>query len=172
MSVSELPLNYKDAVEYLYGRINYERNAQFPTAPRASMLQRTRELAHRIDDPQNDYAIIHIAGTKGKGSTSAMIASMLTAAGYRTGLYTSPHLDRIEQRMTVDGAVCSGDDLASLITDMRPAIEEMDRAQDASDGLAWGPTFFEIMTVVAMLPALKPRKMGLCRSTLASRLAL
>ena len=73
--------------------------------------------------------IVHVAGTKGKGSTSAMVAAVLSAAGYRTGLFTSPHLDRVEERIAVDGQPCSAEELADLVERVRPAVEAMDRAR-------------------------------------------
>ena len=69
-----------------------------------------------------------MAGTKGKGSTSAMMAAVLSAAGFPTGLFTSPHLDRIEERMAVDGRPCSAEEFVELIELVRPAVEAMDRA--------------------------------------------
>ena len=72
-----------------------------------------RELLHRLGDPQQRHLpIVHVAGTKGKGSTAAMMAAVLSAAGYRTGLFTSPHLDRVEERIVdrraalLGGRVC------------------------------------------------------------------
>ena len=73
-----------------------------------------RALLDRLGNPQDKLHIVHVAGTKGKGSTSAMIAAMLKAAGYRTGLFTSPHLDRVEERIAIDGQPCTADEFASL----------------------------------------------------------
>ncbi len=91
-------------------------------------LDRMRELLGRLGNPHAAVPIVHVAGTKGKGSTSAMIAAVLSAAGYRTGLFTSPHLDRVEERIAIDGRPCSGDDLADLVERIRPAVEAMDQA--------------------------------------------
>ena len=75
-----------------------------------------RQLAARVGHPEQAFPAIHIAGTKGKGSTAAMIASVLGAAGYRTGLYTSPHLHRLEERFVVDGQPCDEETLVSLLS--------------------------------------------------------
>jgi len=74
----------------------------------------------RLGQPDQGLAVVHVAGTKGKGSTSAMIAAALSAAGVRTGLFTSPHLDRVEERMMIDGQPCSPDELVELIERVRP----------------------------------------------------
>src|SRR6187200_2458293 len=78
------------ALDWLTGRINYERTAFVPHQERQLKLDRMRQLLTRLGQPDVGMKIIHVAGTKGKGSTSAMIAAMLTAAGYRTGFFSSP----------------------------------------------------------------------------------
>ena len=86
-----------------------------PYGQRDFRLDRMRELLARLGNPHQGLSIVHVAGTKGKGSTAAMIGSMLRAAGYRTGLYSSPHLHRVEERMMVDGVICPPDELNELI---------------------------------------------------------
>ena len=98
-----------------------------PCSEEALKLDRMRELLRRLGNPQDGMPIVHVAGTKGKGSTAAMIAAVLSAAGYRTGLFTSPHLDRVEERIAIDGQPCSAEDLAELVELVRPAVEAMDR---------------------------------------------
>ena len=105
-------------------------------------------LLEAIGSPQRRLPIIHVAGTKGKGSTAAMIAAGLSAAGYRTGLFTSPHLERIEQRVSIDGVACEAEEFAALVDLLRPAVEAIDRC--AAEGQS-GPTFFEIVTAMALL---------------------
>src|SRR3954471_23900892 len=90
-----------DAMAFLLGRIDYERALAIPYGEREFRLDRMRELLARLGNPQDALQIVHVAGTKGKGSTSAMIAAALSAAAYRTGLYTSPHLHRIEERIMI-----------------------------------------------------------------------
>lgn len=103
-------------------------------------LSRTRELMEKLGSPQKRCRFIHIAGTNGKGSTSAMLASVLTKAGYRTGLYTSPYLFRFNERMVIDGVPISDDELCRLAEKIRPLAESMpDR-----------PTEFEIVTAIGM----------------------
>lgn len=106
-------------------------------------LGRVRELMRRLGDPQEQLAIIHVAGTNGKGSTSAMMESVLRASGYHTGLYTSPHLERFTERIKTNGTEITNADVARHLAVIRPVIEEM---------LAEGhesPTEFEVITAMA-----------------------
>ena len=98
--------DYDGAIDFLLSRIDYERMLSIRYDQRDLKLERMHELVERLGNPERAMPIVHVAGTKGKGSTSAMTAAMLSAAGYRTGLYTSPHLARLEERMTVDGGQC------------------------------------------------------------------
>lgn len=135
------PTAYQQALDFLYGRINYERAAA-PT--RELHLRRMRQLMAALGDPQLNVPIVHVAGTKGKGSVSAMLASILQAAGYRTGLYTSPHLERLEERFVIDGRPCSETELASLVDGLRGVTDQFDQRHDP-------PTFFELTTALAFL---------------------
>ncbi|MBN1393733.1 MAG: bifunctional folylpolyglutamate synthase/dihydrofolate synthase, partial [Pirellulales bacterium] len=139
------------AENFLAGRINFERIRSMPNSEAALKLDRMRELLQRLGNPQNSLPIVHVAGTKGKGSTSAMIAAVLTAAGYRVGLFTSPHIERVEQRMAVDGRPCPPEEFAALVETVRPAVEAMDRAAAAGNPPELGPTYFEIITALALL---------------------
>ena len=108
-------------------------------------LENITALTGRMGHPERSYRSVHIAGTNGKGSTAAMLASILRAAGLRTGLYTSPHLLRINERMRVDGAEISDADFAATFHRVHAAIEEL----LATGGLAAHPTFFECVTAMA-----------------------
>ena len=100
-------------------------------------LERIRRLLERLGDPQKALKFVHIAGSNGKGSTAAVLASVLTAAGLRTGLYTSPHLWRFHERFQVDGVPISGESLARITAQVLEAAED--------------ETEFELMTAVGML---------------------
>jgi dihydrofolate synthase / folylpolyglutamate synthase len=95
-------------------------------------------LLSRLNNPQNAYKTILIAGTNGKGSTAAMIASILQAAGYKTGLYTSPHLVDIRERITINAKIISKDDFAKTVNDVRKEIKQP-------------VTYFEVLTAAAFL---------------------
>jgi dihydrofolate synthase/folylpolyglutamate synthase len=139
------------ALRFLDGRIDYERVRSVPYRAQEFKLDRMRELVARLDHPQQRLRIVHVAGTKGKGSTAAMLGAVLSAAGYRTGVFTSPHLHRIEERMAVDGRPCSSAELVELVDRLIPAVEAMDRAAAERDPPEIGPTYFEITTAMALL---------------------
>src|SRR5436305_7397568 len=97
-----------------------------PRLPAELRLARMRRLLRQLGDPQDALKIVHVAGTKGKGSTAAMLAAALTAAGVRTGLFCSPHLHRLEERFTVDGQEAAPEDLVALTEAVRPAVAALD----------------------------------------------
>ncbi len=140
---------YQAALDYLYGRVNYERQAIAPYREANFRLDRMCELLARLGSPHAGQRIVHIAGTKGKGSTATLIAAMLTNSGKRTALYTSPHLHHVEERFAVNGRSCSQQELAELVTHVRPVVEQLDQEETAAGGA--GPTYFEITTAMALL---------------------
>jgi len=103
-------------------------------------LERTKELLSLMGNPEQSLKFVHIAGTNGKGSTAAIISSVLRAAGYRTGLYTSPYLERFNERMQVNGELISDHDLGHLTCGIRPL----------ADSMLDSPTEFELITALAM----------------------
>ena len=141
----------EEAVRYLYGRIDYERVLSVAYHERLFKLDRMQDLLDRLGNPDRSMRIVHVAGTKGKGSTSTFIGSILRAAGQRVGLFTSPHLERIEERMAVDGDECSALEFVDLVDTLIPIIEAMDRERTPIDEQADGPTYFEITTALALL---------------------
>ncbi len=143
-----MPDDYQDSLDYLYGRLNYERLGM-PKGSAELRLGRMRRLLRRLGDPQESLRIVHVAGTKGKGSTSAMLASALSASGVKTGLFCSPHLHRLEERFRVDGREATPDELVGLVDAVRPAVE----ALDAGDRhyARRGATFFEVTAAMGLL---------------------
>jgi dihydrofolate synthase/folylpolyglutamate synthase len=131
---------YQEAVDFLYSFIDYslERSYRY-TADRFD-LNRVRQLLHAVGDPQASFRIIHVAGTKGKGSVSALCASTFQAAGYRTGLYTSPHLVRLTERIRVDGQEISQSALVDIVEEVKPHVAAVA-----------GLTMFEILTVLGFM---------------------
>jgi dihydrofolate synthase/folylpolyglutamate synthase len=138
----------EERLDYLYSRLNYEWLGM-PQAPGQLRLSRMRRLLRKMGDPHDALRIIHIAGTKGKGSTAAMMAAALTASGVRTGLYCSPHLHRLEERFTIDGSACSPSELAALVDEVRESVDQLEQ-EHSVDGHR-GPTFFEITTAMGLL---------------------
>src|SRR5512135_1702257 len=120
-----MPFNYDEAVDYLYSLINYEVQRPDRYAPDVVSLDRPRALMAALGDPQETYPIVHVTGTKGKGSVSAMCASALQAAGLRVGLYSSPHLQDFRERFRVNGELIPPDILAALVERIRPVVDNM-----------------------------------------------
>lgn len=122
--------------------MNIEQALEFISTPRGGGgqlgLGRMRELMRRLGDPQEKLRCVHVAGTNGKGSTSSMIASVLKAAGYKTGLFTSPHLVTWNERFKINGIDISDEDLCRVAERVKAACDEMDDI----------PTVFERLTAV------------------------
>ncbi len=114
------PVDYDAAIEYLLSFADFERTGHFQERPDvAPMLS----LLHRLGDPHLGRRTVHVAGSKGKGSVSAMVESILRASGQTTGLYTSPHLHDFTERIALNGEPISRDTFARLVDEMRAAIE-------------------------------------------------
>ncbi|MCE9526333.1 MAG: bifunctional folylpolyglutamate synthase/dihydrofolate synthase [Planctomycetales bacterium] len=140
----------QSALDFLYSRINYERLAHVPYNLDSFKLDRMRQLLAGIGDPHLALRAVHLAGTKGKGSTAAMIAAVLQGGGYKTGLYTSPHLERLEERFAIDGICLPESEFVSLFAELVPVVERMDHGA-LSGGSGGGLTFFEITTALGFL---------------------
>lgn len=135
-------MTYEQAVAFWFGRINYEVKS---ARPGDLKLERMRSLLKLLEQPQHYLRTIHITGTKGKGSTATMVASILQKAGYSVGLFTSPHLVHVNERVQINGVHISDDEVAARITQIRPFVEELDKSYESS------PTFFEIGTALGLL---------------------
>ena len=136
-------MTYDEAIAFWYGRINYEVRA---AQPGDFKLERMQALLQRLGNPHDSLPLVHITGTKGKGSTAAMIASILSAAGHRVGLFTSPHLTHVEERIQVDGVPIARKELAALMAEVAVATLELE-----ADRLLPKITFFEIGTALGFL---------------------
>ena len=136
-------MDYKAALAYIEGFIDYERSPDFSRQARLYNLDRISLLLALLGNPQDRLRVVHIAGSKGKGSTAALIASVLTHAGYKTGLFTSPHLITPRERCRIDGDLISEEDVAFYIGKFKPAIETV------SDSEFGRVSFFEIYTALA-----------------------
>lgn len=137
-------MDYRQALDYILAFADYERAPSGRIRYREFRLERVLALLARLKHPEQRFAAVHIAGTKGKGSTAAMTASVLRAAGYRTGLYTSPHLHTMRERIAVDGVPISEEEFASGVEAMQPAVEEVNARGE------WGQlTTFELLTALA-----------------------
>jgi dihydrofolate synthase/folylpolyglutamate synthase len=136
-------MDYQQAIDYINSYTDYEKIGM-PHDPAFYDLRRVDELLSILGDPQKKAGSVHITGTNGKGSVAIMIASALTAAGYSTGLYTSPHLHSWRERIRVDGELISEAELAKLVSGLKPYVEEVN--QRATYGEL---TTFELLTCMA-----------------------
>jgi dihydrofolate synthase/folylpolyglutamate synthase len=137
-------MNYEAAVRYL---LSLGRELAAPTHAAAAKfdLENIRILAERLGRPEQAYPSAHIAGTNGKGSTAAFLEAILRRAGMRTGLYTSPHLERINERIRIDGEEISDEKFAESFSRIHSAVEEL----LAEVKLRAHPTYFECVTAMA-----------------------
>jgi dihydrofolate synthase/folylpolyglutamate synthase len=131
---------YNLALDFLYSFVDYSLKHSSELAKAEFNLDRMRALMRALGDPQENYPILHVAGTKGKGSVCALAASGLRAAGYRVGLYTSPHLLDYCERIQIDGAPVSHEGLLNLVERAKPAVAGIPKL-----------TTFEITTALALL---------------------
>ncbi|MDE3229525.1 MAG: bifunctional folylpolyglutamate synthase/dihydrofolate synthase [Chloroflexota bacterium] len=121
------PMTYRQALDWLYSFSDTERTGAF-TRDRDDNLTRERALLAQLGDPHMAYSVVHIAGSKGKGSTSAMLASILRASGKRVGLYSSPDLHTFRERIRIDGQPIAEEALPPLVARVRAALARVDPA--------------------------------------------
>lgn len=133
-------MNYPDSVHFLYALGNEIKTAKLG-------LERIRAVLEALGRPQDRCRFVHVAGTNGKGSTSAMIESGLRAAGLRTGLFTSPHLSQPTERIRVEGAPISAEAFAAAFNQVHAAVEDLLRAGT----IDLHTTYFETVTAMALL---------------------
>jgi dihydrofolate synthase/folylpolyglutamate synthase len=137
------PETWAEALAWIYGFSDTERTGAF-VHDREDNLARERALLAWVGDPQRAYGVTHIAGTKGKGSTSAMLESILRAAGLHTGLYTQPDLHTFRERIRVDGQVIAAEALIALLPQLRRAVESL--------GTSYGSYItYEVSTALAFM---------------------
>ncbi len=132
-----------DALDYLYSFINYETDSSFAYGAVHYNIDRTIRLLNLLGNPEKGLDIIHVAGTKGKGSVCAVLDSVLREAGNATGVFTSPHIERVNERIVVNGAPVDNESFIDLLNELSPCIDTF-----PPDAL---PTTFEILTAMAVL---------------------
>ncbi|SVC69343.1 uncharacterized protein METZ01_LOCUS322197, partial [marine metagenome] len=135
--------DYQKALQYLYSFVDYEKLPG--AAPEARTLDLIEGLLEALDHPERRWPSVHVTGTKGKGSTAAMIAFMVQKSGYRVGLYTSPHMVTYRERLVVNGQKISKKEFCGLIDKARPVLDEFVREIETT------PSFFDVWTALAFL---------------------
>jgi len=138
--MSDTETQYNKALDYLYSFVDYSLKHSSELAKAEFNLDRMFALMEELGNPQAKYPIIHVAGTKGKGSVSALCASALQAAGYKTGLYTSPHLLDYVERIQVNSRPISHEQMIKLVEEIKPAVAKIPKL-----------TTFEITTALGFL---------------------
>ena len=136
----DIDTSYNQALDYLYSFVDYSLKHSSELAKADFNLNRMFALMESLGDPQKKYPIIHVAGTKGKGSTSALCAAGLQAAGYTVGLYTSPHLLDYVERIQISGEPISHEQLIELVDEIKPHVAKIEML-----------TTFEITTALAFM---------------------
>jgi dihydrofolate synthase/folylpolyglutamate synthase len=135
---------YEQALDHLFTRTDYEKQQKLRYNITTFDLDRMNGLLKHLGDPHKKTKSVHIAGTKGKGSTATMLARMLEATGYKVGLYTSPHVSTLHERIAVNSEMITRKEFLGLMNRIQPVLEKMAK-KDVR------PTFFEIMTAMAFL---------------------
>jgi dihydrofolate synthase/folylpolyglutamate synthase len=138
--MSDIETQYNKALDYLYSFVDYSLKHISELAKAEFNLDRMFALMEELGNPQGKFPIIHVAGTKGKGSVASLCASALKAAGYKTGLYTSPHLWDYTERIQINGQPISHEQLIGLVEEVKPAVAMIPKL-----------TTFEITTAVGFL---------------------
>ncbi len=138
---------FQDAVTFLEQGIDYEKTTRWQYDHRHMNVRRVQEMLAAIGDPHRRYRIFHVAGTKGKGSTSGAIACCLQRGGHRTGLLTSPHLVTHRERIQVDSRMIDREAFRQTVCKLRPYVEKKRRFEPETCVRA--PTYFEMLTALA-----------------------
>ncbi len=136
----DIDKKYEESLDFLYSFIDYSLKRNFRNAAEKFNLDRMRKFMQLLGNPQNDYKIIHVAGTKGKGSVSALCANVLVAQGYQTGLYTSPHMVNFAERIQINGINISKEELVAIVEKLKPVTDEVSKI-----------TTFELTTALALV---------------------
>ncbi len=135
---------YEQAMEYLFKTTDYEKQQRLRYNVTTFDLDRMNNLLKGLGNPHKKIKCVHIAGTKGKGSTAAMLAKMMEANGYKVGLYTSPHVTSLHERIAVNSQLITRKEFLDLLNRVYPILKKTDGQDDR-------PTFFEILTAIAFL---------------------
>ena len=136
-------MTFDEALAYLDGLLLGRTPG--PQAYTPVKIERMRYLCDLLGHPERAFPAVLVAGTKGKGSTAAMIAAMASAAGFRVGLYTKPHLAEFRERMRIGGELIPPDELTGLVAELRDAVARR------NGGPGWPPTYFEASAALAFM---------------------
>lgn len=130
--------NYSQALDYIYSFVDYSLTRNLRYSPEKFDLKRMNKFLELMDNPQNNFKVVHVAGTKGKGSTAAMITSILSESGYKTGFYSSPHMIDFCERIRIDNRLITHKEITDYVNQFRHVVTEVPEL-----------TTFEIITGIA-----------------------
>jgi dihydrofolate synthase / folylpolyglutamate synthase len=139
------PPSWEEVNTFLSRYTNYERTNDYKSGPSGLGTERIERLLERIGRPHRRYPVIHVAGTKGKGSIASLTAQILGECGYRTGLFLSPHVYHLRERIQIEGHAIGEEAFCRVFHSVRPALEAM-----ADHPTLKPPTYFETLTALAM----------------------
>ena len=146
-------MDYKAALAYINTFINSEKSPDFSRQARFYNLERISRLLAKLGNPHRRLKVVHVAGSKGKGSTAALIASILTHAGYKIGLFTQPHLITPRERCRINSRLISEEEFAGYVGRLKPSIEAVAIPPfppvDGGEEGGGQVSFFEIYTALA-----------------------
>jgi len=138
--MTDIAKSYQEALDYIYSFIDFSMKRNLRNAEKNFKIERMHAFMHLLGDPQFDYNVIHVAGTKGKGSVSALCASAIQAAGYKVGLYTSPHMIEFTERILVNGEMITREAVARIVKKLKEAVIQVPEV-----------TTFELTTALAFM---------------------
>ncbi|MDO8137465.1 MAG: Mur ligase family protein, partial [Candidatus Brocadiales bacterium] len=138
--------SYEEALSFLFQAVDYEKLTKYKYQVPDFDLGRVERFLAEIGNPHLGLRVVHVAGTKGKGSTATMTAQFLKEAGLKVGLFTSPHLVHLEERIKIDGEMIPKEDVSRLLGYLRPYVE-----RERKETPRLSSTFFEILTAMAFL---------------------
>jgi len=123
--MNALDQSYQESLDFIYSFVDFSMKRHVDDSHHFFKLDRMRKFAELLDNPQDNYPSIHVTGTKGKGSVAALCASALQAAGYKVGLYTSPHLQEFTERIQINGMEIDKAELVALVNRLRPLTQQV-----------------------------------------------
>jgi len=143
-------MNHQEAMDFLYSRVNYETFVRIPYLELGKNLERLERFLVHCGSPHLRYPVIHVAGTKGKGSTCSLIDAIFSSAGYCVGRFTSPHLNSVHERFTIGGVPCSREEFTEIVSWIKQRLDaplwKDKELQEDNESF----TFFELTTVFAL----------------------
>jgi len=123
--MTDIEKAYQESLDYIYSFIDFSMKRNLRNAEKNFKIERMQAFMHLLGDPQFDYKVVHVAGTKGKGSVSAFCASALKEAGYKVGLYTSPHMIEFAERIRINGEMITREAVVRIVEKLKKIVVQI-----------------------------------------------